>query len=146
MNPMRFVEEHGVVLESGRGPRPILADAIAGEPIKGSWLKHRKAREIFRATRAVRDCDQILVCRLVGGKITYVHRRLWPAIVRVANSLDKKALAALREENTPTGAHRVHAIPFPRWVPQDVRQAAKNISLEAARLQLGEWINPLTGH
>jgi len=146
MNPMRFVEEHGVVLESGRGPRPILADAIAGEPIKGSWLKHRKAREIFRATRAVRDCDQLLVCRLVGGKITYVHRRLWPAIVRVANSLDKKALAALREEHTPTGAHRVHAIPFPRWVPQDIRQAAKNISLEAARLQLGEWINPLTGH
>jgi hypothetical protein len=140
MDPIRFVEKHGVVLEAGRGPRPVLAEAVAGEPIHGSWLRHKKGREIFRATRAARDCDQILVCRLVGGKITYVHRRLWPAIVRLANSLDKKTLAALQEEHTPSGAHRVRTTPFPRWVPPDVRQAAKNISKEDARLQLGDWI------
>jgi hypothetical protein len=80
------------------------------------------------------------VCRLAGGKITYVHRRLWPAIVRLANSLDQKTLAALQEEHTPSGAHRVRTIPFPRWVPPEVRQAAKNISAEQAHLQLGDWI------
>jgi len=80
------------------------------------------------------------VCRLLGGKITYVHRRLWPAIVRLANFLDKKTLAALREEHTPSGAHRVRTIPFPLWVPPEVRQAAVNISEEEARLQLGAWI------
>ena len=140
MDPIRFVEQHGVVLEGSRGPTPSLAEAVAGERIHGNWWGHRKGREIFRATRTVRDCDQILVCRLVGGKITYVHRRLWPAIVRLAKSLDQKTLAALQEEHTPSGAHRVRTIPFPRWVPPEVRQAAKSISEEEAHLQLGDWI------
>lgn len=140
MDPIRFVEKHGVVLEGGRGPRPSLAEAVAGERINGSWWRHKKARAIFRATRAVRDCNEVLVCRLVGGKTTYVHRRLWPAIVRLANTLDKKTLAALREEHTRLGAHKIRTVPFPRWVPPDVRQAAKNISHEQARLQLGDWI------
>jgi len=77
---------------------------------------------------------------VMGGKITYVHRRLWPAIVRLANSLDKKTLAALQEEHTASGAHKVRTIPFPRWVPPEVRQAAENISEEEAHLQLGDWI------
>ena len=140
MDPLRFVEQHGVVLEGGRGPRPNLAEAVAGESIRGNWWGHKKGRMIFRATRAVRDCDQVLVCRLVDGKITYVHRRLWPAMVRLANSLDKKTLAAIREEHSPSGAHRVRAIPFPRWVPPEIRRAAENLSKEEACLQLGEWI------
>jgi hypothetical protein len=140
MDPIRFVEQQGVVLEGGRGPRPNLAEAVAGEQINGGWWGHKKRRAIFRATRTVRDCDEVLVCRLVGGKITYVHRRLWPAIVRLANSLDKKTLAALREEHTPSGAHRVRTIPFPRWVPTEVRRAAENISEEEALRQLGDWI------
>ena len=140
MDPIRFVEQHGVVLEGSHGPRPSLAEAIAGEPVHGSWWGHKKGRGIFRATRTVRDCDQILVCRLVSGKITYVHRRLWPAIVRLANSLDKKTLAAIKEEHTPSGAHRLRTISFPRWVPPEVRQAAGNISEEEAHHQLGDWI------
>src|ERR1700675_3823939 len=140
MDPLRFVETHGVVLEAGPGVRPNVVEAIAGEPIRGSWWGHKKGRAIFRATRTVRDCDQILVCRLVGGKITYVHRRLWPAIFRLANFLDKKTLAALREEHTPSGAHKIRTIPFPRWVPPEVHQAAENISEEEAHLQLGDWI------
>jgi hypothetical protein len=140
MDPIRFVEQHGVVLEGGRGPRPTLAEAVAGERIHGSWWRHKKGRAIFRATRTVRDCDQVLVCRLLGGKISYVHRRLWPAIFRLANSLDKKTLGALREEHTPSGAHRVRTIPFPRWVPPEVRRAAENISEEEALRQLGDWV------
>ena len=140
VDPIRFVERHGVVLEGGQGPRPNLAEAVVGERVHGSWWGHTKGHAIFRATRTVRDCDEILVCRLVGGKITYVHRRLWPAIVRLANSLDKKTIAALQEEHTPSGAHRVRTIPFPSWVPPDVRKAAENISEEEAHRQLGDWI------
>jgi hypothetical protein len=141
MDPITFVEEHGVVLEAGRGPRPNLAEAVAGERIRGSWWKHKEAQAIFRATRMVRDCEQVLVCRLVDGKITYVHQRLWPAIVRLANLLDKKSLAALREEHTQSGAHRLRIIPFARWIPDEVRQAADNITEEEARRQLGDWVD-----
>ena len=142
MDAIRFIEQHGVVLEAGRGSRPNLAEAVAGEPIRGNWWGHKKGREIFRATRAVRDSDQVLVCRLVGGKITYVHRRLWPAIVRLASFLDGKSIGALREEHSPSGAHVIRTIAFPRWVPAEVRQTAKNLSKEEACLQLGDWIKP----
>jgi hypothetical protein len=142
MDPIHFVEQHGVVLEASRGPRPNLAEAVAGERIDGSWWAHKNGRAIFRATRAARDSDQILVCRLVCGKITYVHRRLWPAIVRLAEFLEKKAISALREEHSSSGAHRVRMIPFLLWVPREIRRAAKNISEEKAHLQLGDWIEP----
>ena len=130
------------MLEGGRGPRPSLAEAVAGEPIRGNWWGHKKGREIFRATRTVRDSDRVLVCRLVGGKITYVHRRLWPAIVRLAKLLDSKSISALREEHSRSGAHVVRTIPFPRWVPTDVHRAANNLSEDEACLQLGDWIKP----
>ena len=142
MDPIQFVNQHGVVLEGARGPRPNIAEAVAGEPIRGNWWGHKKGREIFRATRAVRDSDDVLVCRLVGGRITYVHRRLWPAIVRLARFLDKKRINALREEHSSSGAHRVRSIPFPRWVPTDIRKTAKNLSEEDACRQLGKWIKP----
>ena len=49
-----FIEEQGVVLESGKGPVPNLADIVAGEAIKGSYWGHPKGNEIFLLTRAVR--------------------------------------------------------------------------------------------
>lgn len=110
---------------------------MAGEPIRGSWWGTQKgARNLPGNSHRTRLRSGSCVC-LVSGKITYVHRRLWPGL---ANSLDKKTLAALREEHTPSGAHRVRTIPFPRWVPPEVRQAAENISEEEAHLQLGDWI------
>ena len=141
MNPVKFVERYGVVLEGGRGPRPNLAEAIAGEPIRGSWWGHQNGGEIFWAARAVRDSADVLVCRLLDGKVTYIHRRLWPAIIRLAHALDKSKLAALQQEHTPTGAHRVHSVPFPHWVPKNVSQAAQRLSEKEAISQIGNWIS-----
>jgi len=142
MDPIQFIEQHRVVLEAARGPRPNLAEAMAGQPIRGNWWKHKSGSEIFRATRAARESEQVLVCRLVGGKITYIHRRFWPAIVSLANLLDKKTIGALREEHSSSGQHRVRTIPFPLWIPPDVRRAAETVSQEDACLQLGTWIKP----
>jgi hypothetical protein len=140
-NPVSFVAKHGVVLEGARGPVPSLAEAIAGEPIHGSWWGHSKGKAIFWASRAVRDSDEILVCRLISKKITYVHRRLWPALVRLAKLIDKNGLAAVEETHTPSGAHKVHAVPFPRWVTPEIRRRAEGLSEEEARAQFGEWID-----
>src|SRR5947209_8383579 len=88
MNPeqaIRFIEKCGVVLQAARGPVPSLAAEIAGERIKGSWWAHPKAHEIFRTTQAVSSNTDVLVCKLIDGKITYVHRRLWPAVVKLAS-------------------------------------------------------------
>ena len=72
-----YVRKHGIVLESARGSVPNIAEAIAGGPIKGSWWGDPKGDAIFIITRALRDDPDHLVCRLMDGKVTYVHRRIF---------------------------------------------------------------------
>src|ERR1700731_2550227 len=115
-----FVKANGIVLESGRGPVANLAEAIAGAPIRGSWWAHSKANTIFLCSRAIRTSTDVLVCRLVGGKVTYVHRRLWPALVRLAQRFGADRLAAIEEVHTSSGRHEVNVRTFPEWVPEDV--------------------------
>jgi hypothetical protein len=127
-----FVREHGIVLESARGPVPSLAAAIAGGPVNGSWWSHPNAREIFQVTRALRASDAVLVCRLVGSKITFVHRSLWPALVRVAGQFPPDRLAQLRERHNPSGEHVLEEIAFPAWVPADTVAQAERLDGDAA--------------
>lgn len=133
---LRFVEGHGIVLESARGKVPNLAQEIAGEPIRGSWWAHPKGNDIYMLLEKVRDSGDVLVCRLVDGKVTFVHRRLWPALVRLAPRFDKKRLAAVHEEHTATGTHRAIAFDFPKWVPAETRKLALDFKLEDAEKAL----------
>ncbi len=132
-----FVKRYGAVLESARGPIPSLAQAIAGEPIRGSWWGHPKGNQIYMLLNEVCDSPEIVRCRLVEGRITLVHRRLWPALVRMATAFDEERLAAVREEHTATGAHRMTTMKFPDWVPAELRAEAKRISVTEATDQLG---------
>jgi len=127
-----MVKANGVVLESARGPAANLAEAVAGGPIRGSWWAHPTGHDIFLCTRAVRQSADVLVCRLVGGKVTYIHRRLWPALVRLAGEFNTDRLAAIHEVHTPSGKHEVNTTPFPDWVPEEVMCAARRLTREEA--------------
>lgn len=137
---LAFIRKHGVVLEAAHGPVPSLAEAIAGEPVRGSWWSHPKSPQIFAVTRAVRDSDDVLVCRLVKGKITFVHRRLWPALVRAAARLPSDRLSRVRDVHTSSGHHVTEEVPFPDWVPSSVRAAARRLSEESALAAFAVWI------
>ena len=140
---LAFVRRHGVVLEGARGPVPNLAEAVAGATIRGSWWGHEKGHEIFSLTQAVRRSRSVVVCRLIRGKVTYVHRRLWPAVARLASHLGRDNLAALHEVHTARGRHALRIVPFPRWVPSTVQARARRLSAAAARRALGAWCNDL---
>lgn len=129
---LAFVEKCGIALESGRGPVPSLAETIAGEPIRGSWWGHPKGDAIFVCSRAIRRSKEVLTCRLIGGKVTYVHLRLWPALVRLAGNFKADRLAPIREIHTATGKHKVETEAFSRWVPQAELQKAARLSTEDA--------------
>ena len=131
-----FVEQHGVVLASARGKVPSIAEAIAGAPIRGSWWAHPKGQEIFEALSALDDRDDIKCFKLVDRKVTFVHRRLWPALVRLADTIGEDRLAEIRQEHTASGAHRNVVTPYPRWVPADVQAAAERLTVEEARRTL----------
>ena len=138
---LAILRRHGVMLEAARGPVPSLAEAIAGGPLRGSWWTHARSREIFATTRAVRDSPDVLVSRLVNGRITYAHRRVWPALVRLAPTLPRTALTRVREVHTAAGKHRIERVAFPKWVPADVRRKAHTMSRQRAVEMLGSWIS-----
>jgi len=132
---LAFVAKHGIVLQAARGPVPSFAEYVAGGPIKGSWWAHPNAHEIFALATAVSEHRDILVCKLVGGKVTYVHRRLWPALVKLATRFEASGLSQVANEHTRSGAHRSLSTPFPKWVTSEVAREAQVLSTaEAERL------------
>ena len=137
---LAFVERHGIVLQAARGPLPNLAEAIAGRAISGSWWGHPKGKEIFRAVRAIGTSPDVLVCKLVEGKITYVHRRLWPALIKLAPRFRKEQLAQVWDEHTRSGAHQSRRERFPNWVPSEVMKEADALSVAEAENILSPWL------
>ena len=131
-----FVKQHGIVTESFHGPVPNLAEEVAGAPVRGNWWSHPRSHEIFQLGRAVRSHPDVLTCRLVQGKISFVHRNLWSALVRLASEFPVERLAAVREIHTPSGTHIVEETPFPKWVPAEVRSEAEKLTDAAARARL----------
>lgn len=137
-----FVEQHGVVLASAKGPVPSIAEEVAGEPIVGSWWSHPRGTQIFDALSSIDDSLDIRCFKLVDGKITFVHRRLWPALAALAKAgvLDAERVTSIQQEHMPTGEHRNITTPFPDWVPDDVLAAADELDIDTARAALGSWI------
>lgn len=139
---LAFVDKHGVVLASANGPVPSLAQEIAGEPIVGSWWSHPKGNEIFHTLSAIEDDVDVRAFKLVDGKITFVHRRMWPALVRLARDgvLSAERVESVHQEHTDTGEHRNFNVPFPDWVEEDIAKAADALTTDAARAELGTWV------
>lgn len=129
---LAFVEKCGIVLESARGPVPSLAETIAGEPIRGSWWGHPKGDTIFACSRAIRRSKEVLTCRLIDGKVTYVHRRLLPALARLSGRFKADRLAPIKEVHTAAGKHKIETMAFSQWIsPRDL-QRSTTLSVEEA--------------
>ena len=135
-----FVREHGVVLASAKGPAPRLTEAIVGAAIKGSWWAHPQSHRIFAILTEVGESEQILACRLINGRITLVHRRLWPSLIRLAGRFAPEQLAQVWEEHTASGRHVTHAVPYPQWVPPEVMEQARRVREQDALRALGSWV------
>jgi len=76
---------NGLLLESDHH-LPSVVGVVAGNRIKGSWWGHPKGREIWRELNELGERDDVLTTRLISGKVTFVHRRLWPDFFAIAVS------------------------------------------------------------
>ena len=137
---LAFIERHGVVLASARGAAPRLIDTIAGETIVGNWWSHPKASAIYDVLERASASPDVLACRVVDGKVTLVHRRLWPALVRLADRFAAERIAQVSNEHTASGRHVAQHVPFPEWVPPDVTREAARIGVDGAIAMLGAWL------
>jgi hypothetical protein len=143
---MSFVQQHGMVLVSAKGPAPRLTEAIAGEPIKGSWWAHPKSHQIFTILQQLEHSPDILVCRFLAGRLTFVHRRLWPAMVKLASDFQPDQLAQVLQEHTATGKHVNRIVKYPEWVPPEVLAEAKVLAAREAEMLLRDFIAKSPAH
>jgi hypothetical protein len=67
---------------------PSFTALFAGEPIRGSWWSHALAHPIYDLLQQFADRTGKLSAKIVNGKVTYVHPRLWPAFLVRVQSLD----------------------------------------------------------
>ncbi len=81
----RALEREGILLESD-ARLPSATTLVAGEPVRGSWWAHPRGRAIYAVLEVLLDGPDVLTAKLVSGKVTLVHRALWPALVAVATS------------------------------------------------------------
>jgi hypothetical protein len=90
----------GLLLEQDK-KLPSVVGLITGEALRTSWWSHPKGRTIFAVLSDLADRPDVLFTKLLEGKSTLVHRRLWPALLAVGAArepwqLDRLSLAARR--------------------------------------------------
>src|SRR5262245_20986285 len=77
--------KYGMLLQSD-ARLPSVTRLVAGEGVSGSWWSHPKARDIFAIAEQLSDHPDAVTTKLVSGKRTYVHRKLWPQLFSIATA------------------------------------------------------------
>lgn len=104
---LAWVRQHRIALVAAKvGEVPSLAHAVIGGPFKGSWWGHPRGKLVFALATAVDESEEVVSLKLIEGKSTWVHRSLWPELVRV---LTDPAWRTERIEDLPPAAKRLYA-------------------------------------
>jgi hypothetical protein len=83
----RELDRIGILLEHDKELASVTL-LVAGEPKRGSWWGHPLGHEIYALLHELHERSGKLDAKLVNGKRTYVHARLWPAFLAVARDPD----------------------------------------------------------
>jgi hypothetical protein len=65
---------------------PSLVSIVAGGPVSGSWWGHPAGGLIYQVGEGVDSDPDVLVVKLWRGKLTLIHRRLWPALIKIGRA------------------------------------------------------------
>ena len=137
----RKLKDIGLLLLTDANLRSV-AGLVAGEPVRGSWWGHARGQEIFEVSEKLADHPDVTSVKLVKNKVTFVHRRLWRALVAVGISradwqlerLSRAALSFLErvEREGPVRSDRVKGVRGgSRKVGELVRDLEKRLLLHS---------------
>jgi hypothetical protein len=62
---------------------PSITRMVAGDGLRGSWWAHEEAHTIFAVSEMLEDHPDVLVMKLINGKVTFVHRELWGRVYSI---------------------------------------------------------------
>ncbi|MEQ1501875.1 MAG: hypothetical protein ABMB14_06575 [Myxococcota bacterium] len=102
------LDRHGI-LPAHDPTIPSVSNLVAGRPIRGSWWGDPAGRQIYLVLNALGD--DVAWPKLLAGKVTLVHRRLWGALAAVGEQdapwqtgdlgeVERAALVVVREHGT----------------------------------------------
>lgn len=76
---------------------PSISGLVIGPIARGSWWADPKAHEMFRLACELRVHPDALLIKLISGKLTFVHRPLWPAIYAIGMAREDWQMRGLSE-------------------------------------------------
>lgn len=88
------LEADGLLMLSD-AKRPSVVSLVIGGPARGSWWSHPKGREIYTVLEQLGEHPDVLAVKLIDNKVTFVHRRLWPAVLAIARARDDVQIKGL---------------------------------------------------
>ena len=83
------LQDDGLLLVS------TLTYLITNERIRGSWWTHKLAQTIFNVSEMLEDHPDVMVIKLISGKVTFVHRELWNAVYSIGGAREEWQLKKL---------------------------------------------------
>lgn len=128
-----FIAERGIVLSTGRSSLPMLAEAIAGRPLRGSWMAHPEAHRIYRILGRIHTHEDVFAAPLILAKETLIHASLAPAVQRMA--ADQARRARVRRQLPPLARRLLNHVESDGQVRMD-RWDASTDQARKARLLL----------
>jgi hypothetical protein len=132
------LSNYGLLLQQDLALPNVVA-IVAGEPLHGSWWSHPSGHTIFNSLNALAAHPDALVTRLVSGKVTFVHRWLWPAALVTATER-----AAWQFARLPAPARELYESVERQGMLFATGRSAKE--LERRLLVHGEQVHTEKGH
>jgi hypothetical protein len=117
---------------------PSVATLVAGEVVRGSWWGHAAGKHIFRVAGELADHPDVATAKLLGGKVTFVHRMLFAELVSIGSARERWQTSGLSKDASALLA-RVDA----EGTAHASGPAAKQ--LEAALLVASEQVHTASG-
>jgi hypothetical protein len=127
VNLLDAIAEHGLLLLQDKKLANVVT-FVTGERLKRSWWSHPRAQEIFRAIEALPE-DQVTTAKLVGGKVTFVHRSLWPDLLAMVKGQREY------EVHTASGRHAKRYEPWDAWAKRMKVRATSDVAAARDRLE-----------
>lgn len=126
---------------------PSVSNLVAGRPIRGSWWGDPAGRQIYLVLNALGE--GVAWPKLIGGKVTLVHGRLWDALATVGEQdadwqydglgeIERAALAIVRAN----GEAQSDAL----GIPSGVKPGKVVAELERRLLIIGDQERTEGGH
>jgi hypothetical protein len=143
----RELKRIGLLLQQDK-KLPSVVGIITGESLSTSWWGHRRGNEIFQCIESLEN--EAIAANLISGKVTFIHKRLWPALVTIGNARERwqttglaakpgvkesreRLLAHAEQVHTEKGRHEIR---FQPWAEFASGRGVVTIDLDRARAEI----------